>query len=531
MKIFSGFKCVNGVISLMTMTLLTATITNALASGIKITSTGGDSVNPQVQVLQWGDGEQGKVLGWVKAPDTIPVSSGDYGLRLVGTDYIFGPVRIAKDKILMLETARISITAPGDSDQTVFFLTDQKTGALSARIPVNSGVVPVLPGKFNLTRDLSNVTSSITIKAGQHMEIKAGAIAIAAPKTVQDCDLYIVDQQEKIAAFFRMSQGVQVVLPGSYRVIKKDTGAFSSEIKVVGGERTVLSCAGISASSLDQGRVPYLVLRQSDLAPMVSARCDGKLHLVFPGTYLIVTKQDAVESMNKEKKTRFQEATVFTARKADHVSLWHTRDNRFFTSHDSLIPVMVEAKQEWLAVGRDYRATVSVAEKSTVRLFIRDLETGKELGQVSEFEANPPMTGVSFTLPKEIIDGTTIVIEARASVASGASFKGSSSPRRAVHSRAGKVREFAVTEKTETTIALSWKEADGKDVVGFNVYRVPQGRRPINGKIPLTKAALVDIGLSANRKYNYLIRAVDPRGIEGPDSEIVSATTHQPQDN
>jgi len=500
---------------------------NVHASEIKIASTG-SAVQPQVQLLEWGRGEQGKVLGWMKAPAVKSVPSGNYGLRVAGTDYIHGPIRVGKRKTEVFELAWISVTAPKGSGTTVFFLIDRQTGALAARIPSGAEAIPVLPGQFNLTRDLSNISSAVSLKSGQHLEVQAGALKIATPQGIQDCELYIADQDQRVAAFFRLSQSEQVVLPGTYRVIKRDSGAFSAEIKVVGGERTVLSCAGVSASSMDRQRVPYLVLRRSDQAPIVSGLCDGNSHLVFPGTYLIMSRRYAAEALKKKNTNLLNAAVSFTARKAEHVPLWRTRDDRFFTSHDSQIPVTIEDKHKWLAVGRTYRATVTVAETSTVRLFIRDLETGKQLQELSKFEAKPPRTNISFALPPKIADGATIILEAQARVASGARFEGSSSPRRAVHSRAGGLGEVVVGDTTETTIELNWPPADGKEVAGYNVYRVPTGPLPINGKIPLTGTAFKDIGLSASRKYEYEIRAVDPRGIEGPSSEIVSATTQRP---
>jgi hypothetical protein len=70
-------------------------------------------------------------------------------------------------------------------------------------------------------------------------------------------------------------------------------------------------------------------------------------------------------------------------------------------------------------------------------------------------------------------------------------------------------------------VELRWEKSKDTGLAGYRIYRA-EGKYPIHGQTPLKDLKYIDRGLTNDRAYQYIIRAVREDGVEGPPSPPVS---------
>jgi hypothetical protein len=472
-----------------------------------------------------------EVLAWAGPQDSAPVrighggeaslAGGDYGLRIIGTDYRYGPVRLAESGRHIVRLAAFGVAAPLDSAPVNVFLLDAATGAAAARLVINGPAAAVWPGEYELGRDLATLRLPIRLSNGDSRRMTFGAVALAAPIAVEDFAYYLVDPENRIAAYARFAQGGQPVPAGTYRMIREESG-ISYELDVMAGETTTVVAAALKVSAIGRGNPPYFVVSADARRPVLRASAGELAHLLLPSPepYAVVSPAGP----NAESRA----GTGFTPLAGRVANFWMRQDGTFLPAHpDGELEVSFAARRSgYVAAGETLAITVTVPEPAS--LMVRGL-IGEDLDrhgpESSVDSAEPPSMTVDLVVPNEANEGGLFQIEAEARLSSGIVLKGRSGVHLVAPPLTSSVSALSVREVTGTTISLTWEGSNDPRVFGYNVYRVPHGTLPINGEGAVQSNNFVDIGLSSAKSYGYDVCAVDELGIEGPCSSLLSVET------
>ncbi len=90
----------------------------------------------------------------------------------------------------------------------------------------------------------------------------------------------------------------------------------------------------------------------------------------------------------------------------------------------------------------------------------------------------------------------------------------------------GPPSQVVVGDSTNTQVLLRWTPVN--DAASYDVYRATTAGGPYAKKVntgPVARTTFVDHGLSARTKYFYVVRAVNPSGVESEISPEVSVVT------
>jgi hypothetical protein len=482
----------------------------------------------EIEVLEWARGERATTIATIGAPAAVEVPEGDYGLRLAGTDYRFGPVRMRAGSAQRIELSAVTLTAPEGGFPTVFFVLDRESGAAAARISTQTEKpVPLLPGSFRLVRDLGELELEKELEPGIVWELALGALELRAPASVADHGYFVIttDAEARIAAYARWSQGPQHLFPGEYQVLREGSAVRSSPFSSRAGETTRLELSALRIVSLDDSSpvAPLTTVRPADGAVLVETSPDGLGHAIVPGSYQLESPEAAALADPALRK----DFVTFRAAAGIATTFW-VADGEILGGESGDLSVEVDAlPRRTASFDRDHELRVRLAEPCKLEIRALAATGSAELASLESLEGIPPILVHPLRFPPEIPADTWFVVAVDAEFASGSKLEGRSAPLRLVRPRVDRVVGVEIAERGRTNITIVWKPAAGEPR-GYRVYRVPSRGRPIHGDTLLAEPKFVDLGLSGAKAYRYQVVAVDARGLEGPPSQVIEGWTRTP---
>jgi len=497
------------------MSCLLTSLANARAT-VHVSADAVIASSVEVEFVHW---ERRSVVLRLQVPCLARLPAGVYGLRRVGTDYTYGPVRLQDDTSLDVPLGGMRLSAPTGAAEVVYHLLDPERGANAGRLHTDGGLVPLFPGRYDLVRDLSETSTAVEVLPGTITALACGAVSVVAPRTSADGAYYIVldpapdgNRLPKVAAYSTLSAAPQPVLPGNYRVLSADSAVPSDVLEVRAGRTTTLRCAALKVAPLTKSH-DYVAYRTADRLPLLRARSDQRARFIVPGEY----------GLMRVANTGAATVTSFIAHAGRVTTMWIAADGSFAGS-TGVVPVEVTTLPgRTLIPGRPFPITVRLAERCSVKLNVVSLDddTSTSLPLLTRFDGRPPQATVEPVLPENLADGSTVVIEAVVTLAGGAELRGRCAALRVARPHVGVPGQLNAQANAATVVELRWSPVT--DAAGYRVYRIGN-HRPIHGDLLITDATFLDIGLSAGRLYRYRVCAVDQNGLEGPNARTEVTT-------
>ncbi len=504
---------------------------NSQAAEIHLLSPANTTSPAECEVVSWGQSERGSVVAHIRPPGKGTVPAGDYGIRITGTDYVYGPISLNKNgrKVVDLPTLRIASTE--DAQSTHYFLLDRNSGSMAARVATGNAPTIVLPGQFDLQRDFGESKQPFELKTGDARELACGALRIDSPTSVSDFAYFIVDEKKStIAAYASHRQGPQALLPGKYRIVREGSGIYSAPLEIRAGKTTALSWTSLKVTPLGAARPECIVYTEGDFKPVLRLPAGDTAALLTPGNYRIAPSASIAEPSPEI----LQSAVPLVASAGNHLDIWVTNDATILSPVDSQIPIRVHSLPGgYLSLIEPFRIEADIAEPCDLSVYVSSAEHTVTSKNAKNAHPNPLATlpaipgdaQPSIRLPSGIPDGSLVMIYVEAKNASGNVFHGFSRPFTAAKPRVGKITSLTINGQTPTTVNLSWTAPEGESPSGYNIYREPLGDRPLNLDRPRAETSFENLGLTAGKTYQYSVAAIDGRGIEGPRSDTIKVTT------
>jgi hypothetical protein len=491
---------------------------------LALTAPPGTVVRAEVEVLPWDGGEGAQVLGRLAVPGRLALPAGRYALRLAGTDFRFGPVAVGAGSLQDMALAAFAVIAPPAAQPAAFFLLDAETSALAARVASNGEPALVLPGEHVLWRDQSEAGQPMLLPPGEKALVELGSLAMDAPSGVRPVMLFLrnVDNSRTLAVGTLPGPPL-ALLPGRYLALLQGSSA-GRLLEVAAGQQLDLPIAGLVARTVEAEPQRYVLLDpDTGLIGLRSVTGDDvQAVLLHGGAFAVVA-----EPVRGNIDELLAAAPRLALARGELAHVWLSSAGVGLAGQGD-VPVEVGGLSSGqLIVEQAFAAILRLAEPASAKLFMRLLTGDARSLELGSLKATPPSASLdvpgSFAGAEEIADGTLAVLAAEIQLADGAILSGQSAPFVVRHVALPAPGGLTAVPQSATRVLLTWNAVP--DASGYNVYRDPEGRQPVNGRLPVQGNTYEDLGRSAGRTYRYWVCVVDARGLQGRCGESISVTT------
>ncbi len=498
--------------ALVLLVALAVTMVNVSAAELTVTTPTG--VTAEIEVLAWSGDARDFVRARLTAPGRTSIEPGRYALRLTGTDYRFGPVDLsALNQTVGLGS--LTVRVPERAAPTTIYILDHDQGGVAAAIATDA-VAAVLPGRFNLQRDLAETALPLDVSAGDVIEIDFAAVTVELPSDAGGAPVYLADPIDAIAAYGDPRAGAIAVAPGPYRVVGAE-GNGGLPVFAEPGRIASVTPALIAVVPVGEGGTPFVVFDAATGDPVLSARTGDASHplMVRDGTTLAM----ALSIGDWTTPEALAAAPRFLATAGEVTRFWQLPDNRLVggrgdleagrlvewrTNDDRLVVAGGEARLRLIA------AEPSLADVTLVRI---DGDDQVEVARAAQTAIAPPTSEIMIDIPADLPAGALLKAVADIERSDGSTLRGESRPTVVVVLDVAAPQDLAAAADGPTSVALTWAEAGGADFAGYQVWRQPTGRVPASGPLLLAETRFIDRGLSRGGAYAYTVCAVDSRGL------------------
>ncbi len=396
-----------------------------------------------------------------------------------------------------IELAGINVSAPS-GPPLEFTLHDNADGALVRRFD-SAGMMAVPQGAFHLRTDLSETRWDIQTEQGRVSEFALGGLTVETP-LIADLAVHVAPADQDLIAGVLYAGRDTILLPaGRYRARSDqipDTVAFA----IAAGQTTPL---------------PVRIVRGINFqdAPALELQVGTTNIGLGPGGYFqfaIVGEMPTGIVTDGSRRWELPDA--------HEIWLWQYPDGRM--AHESGIKVASIDDAALVAIpGADFSFGFLLGFSG--ELAVKVSQGGHVLSdELMQFQAG--WGTYTVLMPVDLDVDVPILVE----VSMGprdAPLRGRISDVPVHRFLELPVTGLAVDVASPTQIGLQWQASDEAGLTGYKVFR-DGFDFAVSGTAPIQQTAFTDIGLSANRLYDYRICGVDEQGFLGSCAEIQAHT-------